>query len=228
MPAWSLAAPSWAYTARRRRQRELMDRPGLPAAERAVALAGLDRLSAWPGSRGPLLAGVLDLLGAPDGRRKRLVELGAGGGALARWLEGSLIRAGHRAQVLDTDLLPAPGVRRLDALAGRLPLADVYYSNLLLHHLADAGARRLLERSARSSALGCLHLDLQRHWLHYYGAMALLRAAGLPPINQTDARLSIQQGYTRRELLDLARGWGPAAALSWHFPFRWRLAWKRP
>jgi hypothetical protein len=205
-----------------------MDRPGISKAERDVALAGLDRLSAWPGSRAPLLGSVRALLGPPDGKRRRLVELGAGGGALSRWLARSLAGLGYRAEVLATDRVGAPGVRRLDALAGRLPAADLYFSNLVLHHPPDAGVRRLLERSAQASARGCVHIDIQRHWLHYYGAMALLKLAGLPRINRADARLSIQQGYTRREWLGLARGLGEGAEATWQFPFRWRLAWKRP
>jgi hypothetical protein len=206
----------------------MMDRPGVAKAERDAALAGLERLSAWPGTRGPLLESVLNLLGTPTAKRLRLVELGAGGGSLSRWLAGRLAGLGYRAEVWATDLVAAPGVRRLEALSGRLPGADVYFSSLLLHHLADDGVRRLLERSAGASARGAVHLDLQRHWVHYYGAMALVAAAGLPGINRVDARLSIQQGYTRAEWMDLARGLGPGAEATWQFPFRWRLAWKRP
>jgi hypothetical protein len=205
-----------------------MDRPGLSKAERDVALAGLDRLSAWPGSRAPLLESLRALLGPATGKRRRLVELGAGGGALSRWLARRLEGLGYRVDVTATDLVQAPGVRRLDALTGRLPAADLYFSNLVLHHLPDAAAARFLERSAEASALGCVHIDVQRHWLHYYGAMALLRAAGFPRINRIDARLSIQQGYTRAELLGLAGVLGPGVDLGWQFPFRWRLAWKRP
>jgi hypothetical protein len=228
MPAWSLAAPEWVYRPWRVRRTELMDRPDVPKADRDAALAGLERLSAWPGSRAPLLASVLDLLGPPDGKRRRLVELGAGGGSLSRWLAGRLAGLGYRAEVWATDLVAAPGVRRLDALGGRLPKADLYFSNLLLHHLDDPGVLRLLGRSAQASARGCVHLDLQRHWIHYYGAMALVAAAGLPRINRVDARLSIQQGYTAGEWMGLARGLGAGAEATWQFPFRWRLVWKRP
>jgi hypothetical protein len=228
MPAWSLAAPEWVYRPWRLRRTELMDLPGLPKSERDEALAGLERLSAWPGSRGPMLESVREVLGPPDGKRLRLVELGAGGGTTARWMAVQLAGLGYRADVLATDLVAAPGVRKLDAVSGRLPGADLYYSNLLLHHLPDAGVRRMLRRSAAASARGSVHLDLQRHWIHYYGAMALVRLAGLPAINRVDARLSIQQGYTRAEWMDLARGLGAGARAGWQFPFRWRLAWKRP
>jgi hypothetical protein len=228
MPAWSLAAPEWVYRPWRVRRTEWMDRPGLPKSERDAALAGLERLSAWPGTRGPLLSSVRKLLGPPDRKRRRLVELGAGGGSLSRWLAASLEGLGYRAEVLATDLVAAPGVRKLDALSGRLPAADLYFSNLLLHHLEDDGVRRLLERSAGASARGSVHLDLQRHWIHHYGAMAMVALAGLPRINRVDARLSIQQGYSREEWMGLARGLGPGAEAGWQFPFRWRLAWKRP
>lgn len=224
MPAWSLGVPE-PYQARRVRCAERMDRPGLPRAERAEALRGLERLNRWPGQRGPLLRAIQGLLG-PPGPRRRLIELGAGSGHLSAWLQLQLQRRGQRVEVLPTDRRSSRGVRRLDALARSLPEADVYFSNLLLHHLDDAELSRSLEAQARASRLGLAHYDLQRHWAHYYGAALLLPLASMPAIVREDGLRSIQQGYHRSELRALASR-VPGARLSWHFPCRWMLTWRR-
>lgn len=200
-----------------------MDDPALPAAEREEALRGLDRISAWPGQRSSVLAALEALLG-PPGPRRKLVEVGAGSGQLSRWLDAELKLLGHQVELYPTDRVPVPGVGRLDALQAQLPEADIYFSNLMLHHLTDADVTRMLEAQARASRVGFLHLDLHRHPLHFYGASALFRLARLPEIIWTDGRRSIQQGYTRSELLALA----PAGSeLHWHVPFRWALTWRR-
>ena len=205
-----------------------MDADDLPAWEHALALQGLEKISKWWGQRQPLLIAIEQLLGPPPSKPLRLVEVGAGSGDSARWLEHQLQLRGYRAKVIATDLRPAPGVRRLDALRGRLPKADIYYSNLFLHHLPDAALAPLFSRLAGASRIGFAHFDLQRHWAHFYGASALIRLAGLPRINWVDGLRSIQQGYGRTELQAFANAGVKDAKLSWIGPFRWKLTWKRP
>lgn len=228
MPAWSLAGSELIYRFRRVRSLERMDEPGLPPAELAQALEGLERISRWWGQREPLLTAIEGMLGPPTSKRLRLIEVGAGSGYTARWVAGKLAERGYRAEVLATDLHPTifPGVGRLDALHGKLPDADLYFSNLFLHHLPDAALPTLFARQARASRLGFIHYDLQRHWAHYYVALFRTRFARLPSINQTDALLSIQQGYTRAELKGFSAGL-PGAEVRWCLPFRWMLTWRR-
>ena len=201
-----------------------MDDPALPAAEREAALRGLERISAWPGQRLSVLEALERLLGKP-GPRLRLIEVGAGSGHLSRWLDRELKLQGFRVEVFPTDRVSVPGVGRMDALKDALPEADIYFSNLMLHHLDDADLSGMLQAQCKASRLGFVHLDLHRHPLHYYGASALIRAAGLPKINLSDGLRSIQQGYTSGELLALAP---QGSRVRWHFPFRWALSWQHP
>ena len=223
MPASSSAAPKPSYHFKRLRSTELMDLPGLDPSEREAALRGIEEISHWPGQRRPLLMALLRVIGPASGRLK-LVELGAGSGHLSRWVALELARRGFEAEVLPTDLFPHPSVEKLDCLDPALPEADLYFSSLLLHHLDDASVSSMLALHASKARLGFAHFDLQRSLLHFYLAKARIALAGLPRINQIDALLSIQQGYSRRELRDLA---GPGPKIRWSFPFRWMLEWRR-
>jgi hypothetical protein len=158
---------------------------------------------------------------------RRLVEVGAGSGHLAQWVGVRLREMGHSVEVLATDREPAEGVSRLDALERNLPEADIYFSNLMLHHLEDADVRTMFERQAAASSVGLLHCDLHRHWAHFYGAGFLLWASGMPRIIRQDGATSIQQGFTRAELGALAETALPGARIAWHFPFRWILTWRK-
>jgi hypothetical protein len=202
-----------------------MDDPDVDPRQRQAALEGLDRLNRWPGQRVPVLKGLSRLLGPPTGGTRRLVELGAGSGALARWLAPRLEGLGHRVEVLATDLSAAEGVQVLDALGPSLPEADIYFSNLMLHHLDDAAVSSMLAAQARRSRIGFAHFDLRRHWLHYYGAAVLLRLSRMPDIIVQDGARSIQQGFTRGELLAL--GAGLDVRVRAQGLFRWMLSWRR-
>jgi|SRR5665213_525361 len=221
------AVLKFAYRSRRVREAERMDLPGLAPEERMQALKGLHRLSRWPGQRGPILRGLAAMLGRPQSRTRRLIEVGAGSGHLSSWLAPRLKDLGHTVELLATDREAAEGVLSLDALSRDLPEADIYFSNLMLHHLEDADVKMMLSRQAAVSRVGLVHFDLHRHWAHYYGAWFFLRTARMPGIVLQDGSLSIQQGYTRAELMDLAEGASLSVRIDWNFPFRWMLSWRR-
>jgi hypothetical protein len=228
MPAWSsegFKAP--AYRFQRIRALEVMDQEGLDPDLRAQALKGIEAISHWWGQRRPLLREILALIAPQRGRHLRLVELGAGSGHLSRWIAAELARRGFDAEVIPTDLLPSPGVQVLDCLAEVQPEADLYFSNLLLHHLGDWQACQMMLIQAKSARIGFVHFDLQRHWLHYQLAKFRTRLAGLHPINLADALLSIQQGYSKAEWGTFATATGLRLTARWRAPFRWLLTWKK-
>jgi hypothetical protein len=204
-----------------------MDSAGLDPVERQAALDGLRTISTWPGQRGPILRALAELLGRPKPGIRRLIEVGAGSGHLSQWVASRLRALGHTVEVLATDLEATGGVTQMDALSTALPEADIYFSNLMLHHLEDADVQTMFQRQAAVSRVGVLHYDLHRHWAHFYGARFLLKAGGLPEIVRSDGATSIQQGFSRRELRALAEPALPKARITWHFPFRWLLTWKR-
>jgi hypothetical protein len=229
-----MPASSWEgfkpppYRRTRVRVREWMDEPGLDPALHAEALRGIEATSHWWGQRKPLLREIIRVLGAGRpaagpyaARRFKLIEVGAGSGHMSRWIEGELKARGFDAEVLATDLVPGPGVEKLDCREETLPEADIYFSNLMLHHLQDWEAVRMLRHQFKASRLGVIHFEIQRHFLHYYAAKSQL--GSLPRINQVDALLSIQQAFSRAELRALPQAAGIPYRLRWSLPFRWLL-----
>src|SRR5260370_39897586 len=89
---------------------EILDRP-TPAAERAASLADVERLNArFGGDALPLRWVARALAGLPGGRPVRVLDVGAGGGALA----GRLVARGRRTRPPPPGLAlhPAPASSR--------------------------------------------------------------------------------------------------------------------
>ena len=106
-------------------------------------------------------------------------------------------------------------------------MADIYFSSLLLHHLDDQQVVQMFRLHARLSRLGFVHFDLQRSFFHFYLAKLRIGLARLHYINQIDALRSIQQSYTRADLMVLLRASALASfKLRWSFPFRWLAVWR--
>ncbi|TPW14893.1 MAG: hypothetical protein FD129_1000, partial [bacterium] len=210
------AAPT-GFTPHRRTAAEYLDDPSLPAAERALSYRDLERFDRWPFQYGPLRTGVLRLLEGVTTRPVEILELGAGTGHTGRRLAASLARRGIEARLHLTDrslefLEAAPGsgerVSRLDWLADPLPVADVVVANLVLHHFETAAAVTALARAATAARIGGVIYDLHRRALAFHLLKWTLPLIARSPITLADGLISVQQAFTPRELLELARAAG--------------------
>ncbi len=149
----------------------------------------------------------------------RLLDIGSGGGDIARAIAGWARRDGLRLQVLAADpdprahafatREPHPGVAYLRASASELAGAgerfDLVVSNHVLHHLEDLGG--FLDECA-PLAPRQLHGDIRRSRL----AFGLYTVATLPVAGRSflhgDGRASIRRSYTLDELRHAAPpGW---------------------
>ena len=198
---------SWRFGRGRDLGIEAMDRPDLEPALRQQALVGLARLRRIFLRPGPLLRAMVRILPPPAERTLRIVELGAGTGELSAWIGRALERTGRRVEMVATDRIAAPGVRALDCTGsvGWME-ADLYFSNLLLHHLGVDEIRRTLAMQGRHARHGSVHLDLVRTGLSYYTSRLFLPLLRYPRIIQSDALLSIQAAFTVLEMRGLADG----------------------
>lgn len=80
---------------------------------------------------------------------------------------------------------------------------DYVHSSLFLHHLPDIEAMTVLRIMERLSRRGLIWSDLHRSALHREAVSLLVCWA--PAIVRHDGRVSVEAGFTRREVVELAR-----------------------
>lgn len=172
-------------------------------------------------------------------RPTTVLDIGCGGGDLARALAGWAARDGYRLQITAVDPDPrahawatgqptVPGVTYRRALSGELVRQgcsfDAVISNHLLHHLDVTQFQVLLDDSRRLARVRVVHSDIARSRWAY-----LLFSAGTRPFFRgsfirEDGLTSIRRSYTPDELRDvLPEGWrvrrqGPWRNLVLHDP----------
>lgn len=149
------------------------------------------------------------------GRGNTLLDIGCGGGDLARQLHHWAARDGVRLSVtgIDPDARayayaraqrPVPGLTFRRAFSSDLVtegrLFDLVISNHVLHHLHHSELLTLLADSQQLSRSVAVHSDIARHPLAY----ALFSAGTLPFFHRSfirrDGLTSIRRSYTAAEL----------------------------
>ena len=228
----------WAL-ARRRRQAEWMDDPGLCPVLHAEALRGLERLNRMGGAAG-MLAGQLAALQRRLGRPITVVDAACGGGdvaaALARQLGASICLYGVDASPVAISQATTRRIPGAQFVVGDLfgpwpdalpPAPDAIICSLFLHHLDGRAAVALLRRwAARRPAL-LLVSDLRRAWIDWWMVWVAARLVTRSPVVRRDSALSVQGAFTRGELLAMAGEAGLAGVRVRHgFPCRWLLEWE--
>lgn len=176
----------------------------------------------------------------------RILDIGAGGGDLARAIARRLRSDGLAGEVTALDADPraiawaasrdaARGVRYRCAMTSELVAEgeryDVVLSNHLLHHLRAAELPRLLADSRRLAGSGgiVVHSDIERSPAAYrmFAAATLPFAANLlaGSFIRPDGLVSIRRSYTAAELSAAApAGWRVTRAM----PSRLMLRWEAP
>lgn len=199
----------WHFERARNLGVEVMDRSDMDPELRQQALDGLARLRRIFLRPDSLLDAMVRILPAATDRTLRIVELGAGSCELSADLGRALERAGRRVEMVPTDRIAAPGGRAFDCSGvGDWMDADLYFSNLLLHHLGVDDIRHSLGMQASHARYGSVHLDLVRSRASYYLTRLFLPLLRYPLINQSDGLLSIQAAFTISEMRGLDDGLG--------------------
>jgi SAM-dependent methyltransferase len=231
--------------ARRIRQPEVMDQPGLAHEEHCRALTGLARLNRVSGSVGvlwPAIAAAARTVKRP----LRVLDLATGSGDVPLGLWRRARRFGLIEEILGVDLSAraVDFARRragtagadacvrfetLDALADSLPESfDVILSSLFLHHLEDRQAVALLAKMAAATRQLVLVNDLVRGRGNLLLVALGARLLTTSSVVRTDASLSVRAAFTVKELRTLAQEAGLRnAAITHRFPCRMLLAWRK-
>lgn len=207
-----------------------MDDPAVPRDDLARSLRYLRLVNRWAGGASALI-GLLSRWSRrwPRDRPISLLDIATGSAdipvAARRWAlsrgfdlrvtgvdvhETTLAEAGaFLARVAEREPPVAEGIALVRADARRL--LDLYapgsfdyvHAALFLHHLPDLEAATVLAIMGRLARAGIVWSDLVRSRL--MRAAVSLSTIGQPVIIRHDARVSVEAGFTRAEVEDLAR-----------------------
>lgn len=194
---------------------ERLDRPGSGSAHLAQNLADMARLNRLGPARSILRRLVPFFEHAQAGRPLRVLDVGTGGGDLARAIARRARRTGHGVRVIGLDLHLAilqhaaragrgtPEIRLVAGDALALPVrpgtVDVAVCSLLLHHLPEEGVVHLLRALADTARVGFVVSDLRRGRLAWTVAWLVTRLLSRNPLTRHDGPLSVRRAYTPAE-----------------------------
>lgn len=171
------------------------------------------------------------LAGSAPGRIATLLDVGSGGGDVARHLAALARRDGIALEVTGIDPDPravafarskdAPGVRFRTAWASELAAVgerfDLVVSNHVLHHLPDHDLRSFLDTLEALARRRALCSDIARSRVGYLLFATVTAPFFRDSYLRTDGLVSIRRSYTRAELAAaVPAGWEVRSA----FPFR--------
>ena len=219
-------------------EREIIDDMTLDERTIAGILRELEVINRYLGGYATTLSALDELLPASLDRI-RILDVGAGGGDMARRLvewgrarrqrvEVVSVDLSHGAVVFARDALrdvPEATVVQADVLA--LPFAsgtfDVGLCALFLHHFEQEPAARILRALNDASRYGVVVNDLHRHPLAYAGIRALTTIFPTSEIVRNDGPLSVRRAFTREDFEDLSRRTGLDLDVRWRWAFRYQV-----
>lgn len=203
----------------RRRRPELMDEPGVDAAELARSLRDLEGVNRWLGGTRVVVRALEPLVAG--GGETRLLDVATGSAdiplALAAWARARALPLrvvasdGHPATVALARQRaadhPDVSVELADAL--RLPYADgsfdVAMCNTAIHHFDRADAVRVMRELRRVARRGVVVTDLTRSWTGIAGVRLLAETVWRRhPVTRHDGPVSLRAAYRPGELREMA------------------------
>lgn len=219
---------------------EHLDAPDLDPALLQRNLEDLARLNAWCGGTTLVARHVMPVVRAAGrGACLTLADIGTGGADIPLTLQRRARRLSIRLRLLLCDLRrevlncarARTGQKQDIALLScdglRLPLADrsidLVTCSLVLHHLEESQAARLLSELARVARRRVVVTDLERGLAAWLGTWLAVHVLGQSAYTRHDAPLSVQRAFTLTELAELARAAGLEQARISRAPF-FRLA----
>jgi SAM-dependent methyltransferase len=204
---------------RRFDQPEEMDRPDVDPAELARGLEQLAGINAWLGGWWSVRHALGRVVPVTDWKEILLLDVGTGGGDLARRISRRYRRQGVRIVALDIHPVTLKYARGqsgaehatwfLQGDARALPLrsasVDVALCALSLHHFREPDAVLVLSEMKRVARRAVVVADLRRSGVAWVLIRVLTRLVWRNRIVRHDGPVSVRRAFTVGEMAGLAR-----------------------
>lgn len=225
--------------AHRAQEQEIMDDLNLSGKELERTLVNLSWVNQFLGSHQSVRHGMnhglsqlpTQVLDSPI----RLIDVGCGGGdclrMLAKWarkkkLSLHLTGLDANPHIVKWAVDKSQHIPNIDYTCADVFGPDVSWESyhivhcgLFLHHFSEVEQLNLLNRWREAGVKMIVVNDLQRHWLPYILFKIFSTALGFTSMAKTDGALSIQKGFTHKELTQLMNQFRPG-----YFRCKWRWA----
>ena len=197
----------------RREVPELLEDGGLPASDVAANLADLARLNRLPGGVAASAAGIRVLLNGAVPTDLRILDVGTGRADMPL----DFARRGWRSVAVDLNpqvleiarrsAAETPAVEVVEADGRSLPFPsasfDVAHCSLLIHHMDEEQAIRLMKELRRVARRGVVVNDLRRGPFAFVASALPTLALSRSHVTRHDGVASARRAYTLDELDDL-------------------------
>ena len=201
---------------------EMVDEPNADPAMLRDELKNLRRINKYFGGLSAIESSVLSVLrDVPDGREVHILDLGTGSADLPIHLverSGRTRRKFHITAVENNPVVFQVARERASRYAGIVvergnlleldypPKSfDVVLCSLTLHHFSNVQATHILSSMNTWSRVGLIVNDLYRSWVAAWSAKLYSLLTTRNPMTIYDSYLSVLRGFTREELVMIAR-----------------------
>jgi 2-polyprenyl-3-methyl-5-hydroxy-6-metoxy-1,4-benzoquinol methylase len=228
--------------AQRSFQSELLDEPGIPTELLHQNLRELDTINRLLGGHQATLKG-LQLLLRDRSRVYHIADIGCGGGDAIRQICRYAERRGFRVRVTGVDMNPdcvsytqknCGDLRNVNVVTADYrdfleedKSVDIIHCSLFCHHLDDTQLKELLNKMKQYASVGFIINDLHRHWFAYYSIRFLTRIFNGSKLVRNDAPLSVQRGFTRKEIEQHLYKAGIRGRIEWIWAFRYLITYHK-
>lgn len=201
----------------------------------------LDTINTLLGGHAITIAGLKKFHTDLKKSRLTVCEIGCGGGdnlkAIYQWCRKKNIAVKLIGIDINTDCISYAKENCMDVADIEFIVSDyqfaqfgvnkphIIFSSLFAHHLNDEEFVKMLEWSAENSTTGFFINDLHRHFLAYYSIKLLTAVFSKSYLVKNDAPLSVQRGFSRKEIIALLRKARiQNYTIQWKWAFRWLIA----
>jgi len=213
---------------------ELLDQPGIPAADIQRNLYELSVINQKLGGHAITIEGFYKLAGKQA--EIEVCEIGCGGGDNLKAIEKKAKKQYPGLSLTGIDLNP-DCIQVAENIKWEKPARffvrdykkfhftsqhDILFCSLFCHHFKEAELIEMFRWMHRNARLGFFINDLHRHRFAYHSIRVLTSLFSKSYLVRNDAPLSVLRGFRKKELSTLLKKAGVSNyTIQWRWAFRW-------